>query len=467
MPANAGQHTAKFVVQGKRMKKRKELDALIGDRTRSGGGYEQLQRSTQRSSNVASSSSRDADTYFAPLRPYGNSTVRHGRPVAHHSKVGCTSKRAFHICLPACILALVAACVTSSIGIVWMQVQLKSDLDHIKDRIFKIERWKSDQPATLVDLQTVVGQLQRSMQEGSTSMQDLKSQLAGINSKVDKQTSSAEFARALPPMQEQLNALQQEMSDVTAKIARLRDYVQTVEKSDQTLVDKTDRITNDLEALRGVVQENHQEFKDGSNLPQRYAMALQQHDHVVNNTIDAVNRRIDSLQHVADAQTALLQQVTSLAQEHVTYREDVSKVRRKINNLNSTLIELSQEEQKLKIRVETIENTAASSSDEKQLKSDKHEGAEESKTLPNDKTKPSEAIHDTKQEDPVLTDRGTEVSPSHNTDVRVGDTTTSFTELPIRKRHASRGAGIVKSFQLKSGVAVETRQNHNTHDHDQ
>jgi len=52
-------------------------------------------------------------------------------------KTGCTAKRVFHLCLPACVLALVAACVTSSIGIVWMQVQMKSDIDRMKDRIYK------------------------------------------------------------------------------------------------------------------------------------------------------------------------------------------------------------------------------------------------------------------------------------------------------------------------------------------
>lgn len=50
--------------------------------------------------------------------------------------------------------------------------------------LITVERWKSDQPATLVDLQSVVNQLQRDMQQGSSGIQDLKSHLAEVNLKV-------------------------------------------------------------------------------------------------------------------------------------------------------------------------------------------------------------------------------------------------------------------------------------------
>lgn len=50
--------------------------------------------------------------------------------------------RCCKICYPLCAFVILAACVVACVGLVWMQVALKEDLDALKEK-FRASKWSS------------------------------------------------------------------------------------------------------------------------------------------------------------------------------------------------------------------------------------------------------------------------------------------------------------------------------------
>lgn len=48
--------------------------------------------------------------------------------------------RCCKICYPLCAFVILAACVVACVGLVWMQVALKEDLDTLKEK-FRTSKW--------------------------------------------------------------------------------------------------------------------------------------------------------------------------------------------------------------------------------------------------------------------------------------------------------------------------------------
>lgn len=162
------------------MKKRRELDALIGNRAKNPDGqfeYDSLNSSL---------SSPTADVYMPPN--YYSATKRISR--TSPTGCGCTLRKLIRICLPVCFLSLVAACITACIGIVWMQVQLKTDVDKLKDQVNKLETWQAEQPLSMDDMKKTIVDLTKDLnliQNGDTGIKNLAEKLALLKEKFEEQ----------------------------------------------------------------------------------------------------------------------------------------------------------------------------------------------------------------------------------------------------------------------------------------
>ncbi|XP_044297238.1 EF-hand calcium-binding domain-containing protein 14 isoform X3 [Varanus komodoensis] len=128
------------------MKKRKELNALIGlgsgngDRGSGSGGSGRKKRYPRKgsasghrllrteSAESSSSSSSDPD--------YGDGF---GLPSARSRFSKGDYLRCCKLCYPLCAFVILAACVVACVGLVWMQVALKEDLDGLKERFQTME----------------------------------------------------------------------------------------------------------------------------------------------------------------------------------------------------------------------------------------------------------------------------------------------------------------------------------------
>lgn len=164
------------------MKKRRELDALIGNRAKK----ENPEGHFEYDSLNSSLSSPTADLYMPPN--YYSTTKRISRTSANGC--GCTLRKLIRICLPVCFLSLVAACITACIGIVWMQVQLKTDVDKLKDQVSKLETWQVQQPLSMDDMKKTIVDLTKDVnmvQDGELGIKNLAEKLAFLKEQFEEQ----------------------------------------------------------------------------------------------------------------------------------------------------------------------------------------------------------------------------------------------------------------------------------------
>lgn len=114
----------------KKMKKRKELNALIGlsgdsrrKKPKKGSGHRLLR--TEPPDSDSESSSEEEEEFGV----VGNSS----------RLVKGDYLRCCKICYPLCAFVILAACVVACVGLVWMQVALKEDLDALKEKFRTME----------------------------------------------------------------------------------------------------------------------------------------------------------------------------------------------------------------------------------------------------------------------------------------------------------------------------------------
>nr|XP_002126623.1 EF-hand calcium-binding domain-containing protein 14 [Ciona intestinalis] len=400
----------------KRMKKRRELDALLSG-GRSKQGYEQLQpQSTSHHADIVfSSSSRDGDNFNSHLN-YG--TRKMGRAISIRKRA-CCMKRLYHICLPACMVAMIVTCVVISVGIVWLQLRLKSEVDGVKMRISKLEGWSRDEPASLADLETLVSSMQLEVTNIKQQIiQPLQLKLAGLMHQVEQQSSR----QITQTFQDSINTLQQNVVELTTDVTHVHQSVTGLETSTQQLHAQTTQNSDDIARISSLVTDYKQEIESMENKPQRYAMASTS-EGFYNSSINAIQSRLKLLEDNS-ATTNMLQPLSS---KQTLMEVEISIIKNTVASVNESIMTLLDDNHGLQTQISSLEQTT-----ENLRQSFLNEG--ESLSLPlTPETGGSnlnpQNIETNANVENVLNES---VFPSHGTDHRVGDTTTSFTELPTK-----------------------------------
>ncbi|MFT7801586.1 EF-hand calcium-binding domain-containing protein 14 isoform X1 [Arapaima gigas] len=173
-PGSAGALTPQ-----KKMKKRKELNALIGlggdgkrKKTKKGSGHRLLR--TEPPDSDSESSSDDDDEEFNGL-----------------SGAAAFGKRSYaqccNVCYPLCTFIVLVACVMACAGLIWMQVALKEDLDSLKEKLHTMESSQSvsshEIPKLNEDLKVEQKKLEL-LENGDMGLSKLWSNLTEINKKI-------------------------------------------------------------------------------------------------------------------------------------------------------------------------------------------------------------------------------------------------------------------------------------------
>ncbi|XP_078484990.1 uncharacterized protein LOC100180291 [Ciona intestinalis] len=402
----------------KRMKKRRELDALLSG-GRSKQGYEQLQpQSTSHHADIVfSSSSRDGDNFNSHLN-YG--TRKMGRAISIRKRA-CCMKRLYHICLPACMVAMIVTCVVISVGIVWLQLRLKSEVDGVKMRISKLEGWSRDEPASLADLETLVSSMQLEVTNIKQQIiQPLQLKLAGLTHQVEQQSSR----QITQTYQDSINALQQNVLELTTDVTHVHQSISGLETSTQQLHAQTAQNSDAIAHISALVTDYKQEMESIENKPQRYAMASTS-EGFYNSSINAIQSRLKLLEDNS-ATTNMLQPLTS---QQTLMQVEISIIKNTVASVNESIMTLLDDNHGLQTRLnsleQTTENLRQSFSNEEEnfsLRLTPETAGQGSNLNPQN-------IETNSNVENVLNES---VFPSHGTDHRVGDTTTSFTELPTK-----------------------------------
>ncbi|XP_026884369.1 EF-hand calcium-binding domain-containing protein 14 [Electrophorus electricus] len=169
------------------MKKRKELNALIGlgeskrKKAKKGSGHRLLR--TEPPDSESESSSEDDD--FSNLSSVG---------AFKKSYAQCCS-----VCYPLCVFIILAACVMAIAGLIWMQIALKEDLDSLKEKLRTMESAQTASSHEIPKLSEELKAKQKmleNMESGDKGLTKLWFNLTNMNRKISTLESAVNLLKA-------------------------------------------------------------------------------------------------------------------------------------------------------------------------------------------------------------------------------------------------------------------------------
>lgn len=211
------------------MKKRKELNALIGltadgkkKKPKKSSGHQLLLRTEPTASDSESTS--DFDEFTEPAT---------GSMFAKGGYVKCCK-----ICYPLCAFVMLAACVVACVGLVWMQVALKEDLDALKEKFRTLESSQktsfSDIPKLNEDLLAVQKDLinldtgDKGIRKIWTNITELNKQITELNSAVAHLKANVKSASELINLPVTVEELQKSVATIGSTLTSVQHDVDTI-----------------------------------------------------------------------------------------------------------------------------------------------------------------------------------------------------------------------------------------------
>uniref|UniRef100_H3B221 EF-hand calcium binding domain 14 n=1 Tax=Latimeria chalumnae TaxID=7897 RepID=H3B221_LATCH len=210
------------------MKKRKELNALIGltgdgkrKKAKKGSGHHLL-RTEPPASDSESSSEEDeflqqgADSLFG--------------------KGGYL--RCCKVCYPLCAFVILAACVVACVGLVWMQVALKEDLDALKEKFHSMESSQKNSlheiPKLNEDLLEKEKQLE-SIQTGDRGISKIWLNITEINKQISLLNTAVSQLKATIKSASDLISLPTTVEDLQKSVATIGSTLTSVQHDVETM----------------------------------------------------------------------------------------------------------------------------------------------------------------------------------------------------------------------------------------
>ncbi|KAL0966198.1 hypothetical protein UPYG_G00292200 [Umbra pygmaea] len=231
----------------KKMKKRKELNALIGlgdskrKKPKKGSGH-RLLRTEPPDSESESSSDDDDDDEFSNL----GTVAAFGK----RSYVQCCN-----VCYPLFLFIILAACVMACAGLIWMQIALKEDLDSLKEKIHTMESSQKvcshEIPKLNEDLKTKQKKLE-DIENGDKGLNKLWSNLTEINRKIS----------LLDTAVNHLKANIKSASD----LINLPTTVEELQKSVATIGSTLTSVQHDVKTMQTALENQKKEMDDLKNM---------------------------------------------------------------------------------------------------------------------------------------------------------------------------------------------------------
>nr|XP_046215711.1 EF-hand calcium-binding domain-containing protein 14-like isoform X3 [Oncorhynchus gorbuscha] len=239
------------------MKKRKELDALIGlgdskrKKTKKGSGHRLLRTEPPLDSESESSSDDDEFSNLATVAAFGK-----------RSYVKCCN-----VCYPLFLFIILAACVTACAGLIWMQIALKEDLDSLKEKLHTMESGQKvsshEIPKLIEDLKTKQRKLE-DIEIGDKGLNKLWSNLTEMNRKISFLDTAVNHLKAniksasdLINLPTTVEELQKSVASIGSTLTSVQHDVKTIQTALEDQKKETDDLkkTMDVTHLREVVSE--------------------------------------------------------------------------------------------------------------------------------------------------------------------------------------------------------------------
>ncbi|GAB0193135.1 EF-hand calcium-binding domain-containing protein 14 [Grus japonensis] len=235
------------------MKKRKELNALIGlaadgrrkKPAKKGSGH-RLLRTEPPASDSESSSEEDE---FAAAGARG----RCGKG---------DYLRCCKLCYPLCAFVILAACVVACVGLVWMQVALKEDLDAIKEKFRTMESNQKTSFQEIPKLNEDLVQKQKQLEQIETgelglnkiwiNITEINKQISLLTSTVNHLKSNIKAASDLISLPVTVEKLQKTVANIGSTLTSVSHDVENIQTAIEEYKKSIEILQNDVTELKQI-----------------------------------------------------------------------------------------------------------------------------------------------------------------------------------------------------------------------
>ncbi|XP_029308782.1 EF-hand calcium-binding domain-containing protein 14 [Cottoperca gobio] len=272
------------------MKKRKELNALIGlgdskrKKTKKGSGHRLLRTEPPDSE---SDSSSDDDEF---------NNLSSGANFGKRSYTQCCN-----VCYPLFLFIILAACVMACAGLIWMQIALKEDLDSMKEKMHSMESSQkvssSEIPKLSEDLKNKERKLD-DIENGDKGLSKLWSNLTEMNRKISLLDSAVNHLKVNLKSAADLISLPTTVEDLQKSVATIGSTLTSVQHDVKTMQaalenpKKDDELkkTMDITDLRNAVGE-------ANKTEELHHSQTDEQIHILLSTIADLQQRVLSLEN--------------------------------------------------------------------------------------------------------------------------------------------------------------------------
>nr|XP_006818160.1 PREDICTED: EF-hand calcium-binding domain-containing protein 14-like isoform X2 [Saccoglossus kowalevskii] len=353
------------------MKKRKELDALVGNgklvkkKKRSDTGHELLRMHD---------SSSEIEEFCAR-----KTVIR--KP---------SRTRICATCFPICAFILVVACIAVCSGLVWMNLDLKRDVDQLRHRLQKVEASNGDNSGTMSalgssldklneDLDTFKNEDKDKINKLHSDVNDILSQIDYLNKTAKQLTDSVDSAKELLAVPSAVLTLQKSVATQGSDINGVQEHVTGLQSAQRQTEDDVDKIKSDVQALTSRLDSLELSSISNSNVESNNVQKPTPHPPttlakiiqattlappppavVVTEAANAqqeVNMEVDEKEHISDGNDA----------EKLVSQQKIERVEDDLEDMNVTLNNLTDEYNELLNRIVTLENPPTSQSNDTDL----------------------------------------------------------------------------------------------------
>ncbi|XP_032733582.1 EF-hand calcium-binding domain-containing protein 14 isoform X3 [Lontra canadensis] len=241
------------------MKKRKELNALIGlagdsrrKKPKKGSGHRLLR--TEPPDSDSESSSEEEEEFGV---------------VGNRSRfVKGDYLRCCKICYPLCAFVILAACVVACVGLVWMQVALKEDLDALKEKFRTMESNQKSSfqeiPKLNEELLSEQKQLEK-IESGELGLNKVWINITEMNKQISLLTSAVNHLKANVKSAADLISLPSTVEGLQKSVATIGNTLNSVHLAVEAIQKTVDEHKKTMESLQSDMNRHFLKETSGSN----------------------------------------------------------------------------------------------------------------------------------------------------------------------------------------------------------
>ncbi|XP_017281571.1 EF-hand calcium-binding domain-containing protein 14 [Kryptolebias marmoratus] len=272
------------------MKKRKELNALIGlgdskrKKTKKGSGHRLLR--TEPPDSESESSSED-DDFNNP-----NSGANFGK----RSYAQCCN-----VCYPLFLFIILAACVMTCAGLVWMQIALKEDLDSLKEKLHSVE---SSQKASSSEIPKINEDLKSKdiklddIENGNKGLSKLWFNLTEMNEKISSLDSAVNLLKANLKSAAELVSLPASVEELRKNVATIGSTLTSVQHDVKTMQDALENQKKDDDLKKTLdVTDLRRAMGEVNKTEEQHHMWTDEQIHALLSTVADLHQRVASLEN--------------------------------------------------------------------------------------------------------------------------------------------------------------------------